>query len=131
MDASLHHLKNFTFVVAFYLSEFSYPKIQLKSATEIIKHNLIWLKAMQKLIKHLPSKILYFIYLKLQAFLQSCTEALIYSEVKLSLLDWDEDILELSHGYRKIVSMNTPPHILLEQKKEKPRKNPQELEYRK
>ena len=65
MDSYLYHLKNFNIIIVFYLSDYSYLKIQLKSAIKIIKRNLIRLKAMQKSIEHLPSKILYFIYLKL------------------------------------------------------------------
>ena len=69
---------------------------------------------MQVSIECLPSKILYFIYLKLQVFLKSCAKASIYSKVKLHLLDWEEDILELCHGCSKITTIAIPPFILLE-----------------
>ena len=56
------------------------------STTNIIKKNILSLKALEIAIEYLPTKILYYLHSKTQAFLHSCIEVASFDKVQFYLL---------------------------------------------
>ena len=100
IDSMIHHIDNFKFLVALILGEDSTARVQVEATASILSLGWLQLQMIMQLVSKLPAKILYSIYSKFQAFLQSCMEATIYKDIKFQYLLWDEDLINLiqRHG---------------------------------
>ena len=108
IDELLHHLKNYKFLITLICGESSLLGEQYRHAIEIIEEYSVDLASMARSDRDLPGKMLWFIHLKTQAYLRSCSEAASAGDIRGQTLNWGEVLQATGQGTSNLIFSSGP-----------------------
>ena len=111
IDELIHHISNFNFLITLIFGEKSLLSVQYAAAVQTISAYSVDLMSLAMSDSSLPGKILWFLHLRTQAFLKSCSEAIDEAGIHPEALEWEARIMEVGQGMGGIVDSAGPAFL--------------------
>ena len=120
IDELIHHCRNFKILINIIMGEDCLLSTQYGTAVDTITEYSVDLMSLTEMDGFLPGKILWFLHLRTQTFLKSCSEAIDEAGISSRALEWEEQLRETGQGTGSLVD-SLGPRFLREKKAETPR----------